>query len=325
MNSQKLLASALIALFAAFPGFAQQPSQAPETAEPTIKVEVSVVNVLCAVRDSKGRLTSNLEKQDFEIREDGKLQQIAYFSRETQLPLTLGLLVDSSVSQQRLIEDERQAAAAFFEQVLRKQDMAFLINFDVNVNLLQDVTGSVDFLRQALADIRVTGGGSSSGPFPSARTGGTRLFDTVYLASQDVLGKEAGRKALILITDGQDHGSKISRERAVEAAQKTDSIVYGILFVDREFYGFGGAGYQGESVLKELAEETGGRVFRAQSGKELTAAFDQISEELRSQYSLGYTPTNTARDHSFRRIEVKVHGRGYRVQTRKGYYPSGGG
>ncbi|MBI3896046.1 MAG: VWA domain-containing protein [Acidobacteria bacterium] len=306
---------------------AELPLSSQQIPEPTIKVEVSVVNVLCAVRDNKGRLVSNLEKSDFEIREDGKPQQITYFSRETQLPLTLGLLVDSSISQQRLIEEEREAAASFFEQVLRKDDMAFLINFDINVNLLQDVTGSVDFLRQALADIRVTGGGGSpnSGPFPSStHTGGTRLYDAVYLASQDVLGKEVGRKALVLITDGQDHGSKVDLERAVEAAQRTDSIVYGILFMDRGFYGFGGAAYQGESVLKEMAEETGGRVFRAGSRQELTRAFDQISEELRSQYSLGYSPTNTAHNRSFRRIEIKVHRNGHRIQARKGYYPSGG-
>ncbi|MBI4459315.1 MAG: VWA domain-containing protein [Acidobacteria bacterium] len=295
----------------------------PVSTEPTIKVDVSVVNVLCTVRDSKGRLISNLERADFEVREDGKPQPITYFSRENQLPLTLGLLVDSSVSQERIMEDERQAAAVFFGQVLRQQDMAFLINFDVNVNLVQEVTGSVDFLRQALEEIRVTGGGSVNGPFPTTRTGGTRLYDAVYLASLDVLQKEAGRKAVVLITDGQDHGSKVSLEKAMEAAQKTDTIVYGILFVDRAFYGFGGMGYQGDSVLKKMAEESGGRVFRAEGRKELTAAFDQISEELRSQYSLGYAPTNSLRDGSYRRLEVKVRRPGYRVQARKGYYASG--
>ena len=132
--------------------------------------------------------------------------------------------------------------------------------------------------------------------------------------------KEVGRKALILITDGQDHGSQVKREEAIEMAQRTDAIVYAILFVDRGFYGFGGAGYTGESVLKDMAEETGGRVFNARNDRELSAAFDQISSELRSQYSLGYSPHNAARDGGYRRLEVRVPSKGYRVQTRKGYY-----
>ena len=313
----------LVPLLGAATALSQQPP--PEDAGTRIKVDVSVVNVLCTVRDGKGRLISNLNKADFEVREDGKPQSILYFAQETKLPLTLGLLVDSSVSQQRLIAEEREAAAAFFQQVLGKQDAAFLISFDVNVDLLQDVTGSVDFLRRALGDIRVNaGGGAASGPFPSVAGGGTHLYDAVYLASADVLRKEAGRKAVILISDGQDHGSKVSREAAIRAAQQNDVITYAILFVDRGFYGFGGAGYTGESALKEMAEQTGGRLFNARSHEELAEAFDQISNELRSQYSLGYSPTNAARDGNYRKIEVKVPGRGLRVQTRKGYYaPTG--
>ena len=304
-------------------GVGRRAAQEPETAGPTIRVDVSVVNVLCAVRDGKGRLISNLEKSDFEIREDGKRQQIVYFSQETKLPLTLGLLVDSSVSQQRLIGEEQRAAAAFFEQVLTPQDAAFLVSFDITVDLLQNVTGSVNFLRRALGEIRVNSGGgagSAGGPFPQMQTGGTHLYDAVYLAADEVLRKEVGRKAVILITDGQDHGSKVKREEAIEMAQRTDAIIYAILFVDRGFYGYGGAGYTGEPVLKNMAEETGGRVFNARNDKELTAAFDQISSELRSQYSLGYSPNNVIRDGGYRRLEVRVPSKGYRVQTRKGYY-----
>ena len=305
---------------------AQEP--ASDDSGATIKVEVQVVNVLCSVRDNKGRLVSNLDKQDFELREDGQPQQILYFARETELPLTLGLLVDSSISQQRLIPQEQEAAGAFFEQVLTPQDVAFLISFDVNVDLLQDLTGSVDFLRRALGEIHVNSGGGvagpigggTSGPFPSTQSGGTHLYDAVYLASREVLASEVGRKALILITDGQDHGSKVDREAAIEAAQKTDAILYGILFYDRGFYGYGNVGYTGESALKKMAEETGGRVFNVDNDRELAAAFDQISNELRSQYSLGYSPTNAAQDGSYRRIEVRASGRGLKVQARKGYY-----
>ena len=325
VDSLRLISLVLFWILLAAPARSQQPPSPPTADGPTIKVEVSVVNVLCAVRDGKGNLIADLEKSDFEIREDGKSQNILYFSRETKLPLTLGLLVDSSVSQQRLIAEEQQAAASFLQQVLGQQDAAFLISFDVNVDLLQNTTGSADFLRQALGRIRVnSNSGGGRGPFPTAG-GGTHLYDAVYLAATEVLQTEAGRKAVILISDGQDQGSRVSREEAVEAAQKTDVMIYSILFVDRGFYGSGGLGYVGESVLKEMEEETGGRVFRANDDSGLAAAFDQISQELRSQYSLGYSPTNAARDGSFRRIEVKVRRGGFRIQARKGYYaPSGG-
>ncbi len=163
------------------------------------------------------------------------------------------------------------------------------------------------------------------GPFPSVRGGGTHLYDAIYLAAREVLAPEVGRKALILISDGQDQGSRVKREEAIEAAQRNDAILYGILFVDRSFYGRGSFGYSGESTLKKLAEETGGRVFNVRSDKDLSGAFEQISSELRSQYSLGYTPTNAARDGSFRKVQVKATRRGLRVRARKGYYaPTGG-
>ena len=308
------------------PGGLGLPSVALAQEGPPIKVEVSVVNVLCAVRDNKGKLIPNLEKSDFEIREDGKPQQILYFARETRLPLTLGLLIDSSVSQGRLIADEQRGAGLFFGQVLGKQDQAFLMSFDVNVELLQDLTGSADFLRRALGDVHENGGGGGMpGPFPTRGGGGTHLFDAVYLASTEVLQKEVGRKAIILITDGQDEGSKLTRQEAIKSAQKVDAIIYGILYVDRAFYGggfggFGGMGYSGEGTLKAMAEETGGRLFKPRNDRELQDSFDQISQELRSQYSLGYTPTNGARDGGYRRIDVKASTGGLHVQARKGYY-----
>ena len=323
MNRSRFRISGLSSFLIAILSFAQQGSQPPDDLGAPIKVEVNVVNVLCTVRDGKGRLIPNLEKSDFDLREDGRPQSIMYFTRETKLPLTLGLLVDSSVSQGNLIADERSAAAAFFQQVLGKQDAAFLMSFDVNVDLLQDLTSSVNFLKRALGEIRINGGGAGmSGPFPSSTSGGgTHLYDAVYLASTEVLQKEVGRKAVILITDGQDQGSKLSRQEAIRSTQKGDTIVYGILFVDRAFYGgFGGFGYSGESVLKEMSEETGGRVFRAKNDKELNDAFSQISNELRNQYNLGYTPTNGTRDGSYRKLDVRMNRGGLRVQARKGYY-----
>ncbi|MBI2820008.1 MAG: VWA domain-containing protein [Acidobacteria bacterium] len=305
-----------------FPPAGGQLAPAPDDTTPTIKIDVAVVNVLATVRDRRGRLVSNLDKGEFEIREDGKRQEIVYFTRETTLPLTLGLLVDSSVSQENLIGREQEAAAKFFRQVLTPQDAAFLISFDISVDLLQDVTGSVGLLENALRYIEVRGAGPSGsigGPVPQVSTGGTHLYDAVFLGATDILQKEAGRKALILISDGQDQGSKVERDDAIEAAQRTDVIIYSILFVDRNFYGFG-SGYSGEDTLKKMAEETGGRIFRANNDRELADAFQQISDELRSQYSIGYTPLNAARDGSYRKIDLRVRRGGLRVQARRGYY-----
>ena len=290
---------------------------------PTIKVDVSVVNVLASVRNGKGRQIANLKKDDFEVREDGKPQKIVYFASETTLPLTIGLLVDSSVSQGNLIDKEQRAAAQFFRQVLREKDMAFLISFDTSVDLLQDVTGSVGMLEKSLNAIEVHGARGPITPLPAGipmpdLPGGTHLYDAVYLGANDVLQNEAGRKAMILITDGQDQGSKLSLDRALEEAQRTDSIIYGILFVDRAFYGMGG--YEGEGVLNKLSQETGGRMFKADNDRELNDAFQQISDELRSQYSIGYSPTNSKHDGSYRKLDVRIRQGGLRVQARKGYY-----
>jgi VWFA-related protein len=295
---------------------------ADEDPPAVIKVDVSVVNVLAAVRDNRGRLVSTLEKADFEIREEGKPQPIVYFAKETTQPLTLGLLVDSSGSQINLIEEERKAAGDFLRQIMTPRDAAFLISFDMSVDLLADVTANVGRLTDALGRIEADPPlPPTPGPLPPIRiTGGTHLYDAVYLASMDVLQREAGRKAIILISDGQDQGSQVSRDRAIEAAQRTDVIIYGILFVDRAFYGYGNSRYDGDAVMRRMAEETGGRTFRATSEQELAMAFDQISEELRSQYSIGYEPVNQAKDGSYRRIDVRVRGRGLRIQARKGYY-----
>jgi VWFA-related protein len=178
-------------------------------------------------------------------------------------------------------------------------------------------------LEKSLNVIEVHGARGSSAPMPPGfpipgLPGGTHLYDAVYLGASDVLQNEAGRKAMILITDGQDEGSKLSLDRALEEAQRTDSIIYGILFVDRAFYGMGG--YGGEGVLNKLSQETGGRMFRADNDRELGDAFQQISDELRSQYSIGYSPTNDKHDGSYRRLDVRIRQGGLRVQARKGYY-----
>lgn len=306
---------------------------AQEGQDNTIRVDVDLINILFNVKAKKGgQLIPNLEKNNFSISEDGKPQTITRFSRETDLPLTLGLLIDVSASQERLIDTERQAAAAFFSSVLRKKDEAFLISFGKSTDLLQDFTSSARQLTSAMQDLRGDGQPPmvrgnpvpiNGGPVPQIGTPkGTLLYDAVYLASDDRLKGEVGRKALILITDGEDQGSRYTMKQAIEQAQKADAIIYSIFYVDRAFYSGGmfAIGGGGESELKKMSEETGGKVFTVSSKHPLKEVFDQIQEELRNQYSIGYSSTNPKRDGSFRRIEIKTDNPDYRVQARNGYY-----
>jgi VWFA-related protein len=316
-----------------FPGLlfasllAQQPQKPPpaqEPEEPTIKVDVDVVNILCSVRNKQGGLVSSLEKDDFLVTEDGKAQAIKYFARETDLPLTIGLLVDVSRSQENLIETERHAAAQFFSSVLRQKDLAFLISFGSEAELLQDLTGSPKLLRAALDELRISAhvGGLHPGPVPTAsQPRGTILYDAVYLAAKDRLTGEVGRKAIVLITDGVDMGSRLKLEEAIEAAHKADAIIYSIYYVDPSaYYGRYGFGGMSDSALKKMSEQTGGRLFRVGKKTPLPAIFDEIQAEMRSQYAIGYTPTNAVKDGGFRRVEVKTRDKDLKVQARKGYY-----
>jgi VWFA-related protein len=294
----------------------------------TLKVNVNVVQLFFNVKDKKGGLIANLAKDDFQLLEDGKSQTIKYFAAESDLPLTLGILIDSSGSQQRVLEMEKQVGANFLSEILRPKDLAFVISFDVDSNLLQDFTNSSRRLRDALNTARINAPPSSCGGLPGAGGGplpcssnpkGTVLYDTVYVAAHDQLAQQVGRKAMILLTDGEDQGSQLKINDAIEAAQKADAICYILLIADRGFYGFGG--YSGDREMKKLASETGGRVIDVgNKSDKLKEAFDQIAHELRSQYNLGYTPTNTALDGTFRKVEIQTAKRDYKVQARTGYY-----
>lgn len=291
---------------------------------PTIKVEVNIVNLLCSVRNDKGALISDLTKDDFLVSEEGKPQEIRYFTRETDLPLTIGLLVDVSGSEKNLIETERRAAHNFFSNVLRKKDLAFLISFGAEAELVQDLTGSLVLLRDGLDSLKLSTPPPmvQSGPVPTIyKQRGTVLFDAVYLAATERLRSEVGRKAIVLITDGMDEGSRLKLTDAIEAAQKADAIIYSIYYADPRFYGggrvFGGGG---NGDLRRMSEETGGRMFEVGRRTTLEDIFRQIQEEMRSQYAIGYTPLNPAKDAAFRRIEIKTRQRDLKVQARKGYY-----
>ncbi len=297
-------------------------------------MDVDLVNIFFTVRAKKGgQLIPNLNKGDFKVYEEGKEQTIQRFSRESDLPLTLGLLIDISASQERLIDIERQAASQFFSSVIRKKDEAFLISFGKSTDLLQDYTSSPRLLTAALRDLRGDGNAPMMGGGPIPNTGpiggsagspkGTLLFDAVYLASNEKLKSEVGRKALILVTDGEDQGSTYRLRDAVEAAQRADAIVYSIYYVDRGFYSQGGlmfGGGGGEGDLRKMSEETGGHVFKVDSKHPLNEVFQEIQDEMRNQYSIGYSSSNPNRDGTFRHLQIKVNNSDDRVQARSGYY-----
>jgi VWFA-related protein len=301
-----------------------QPPQG-ETTE-TLKVNVEVVQLFFNVKDKHGALIPNLSKDNFDIFEDGKPQTIKYFKAESDLPLTLGILIDTSYSQNRVLDMEKEVGASFLESILRTKDEAFIISFDTDITLIQDFTNSVSRLRHGLNEAKINSvtvscaGGplGPQGPIPCDKNGprSTALYDAVYLASHDELGHEVGRKAMILLTDGEDEGSKLKVKDAIEAAQKADAICYVLLIADREFhYGFG------EGEMKKLTGETGGRVINVGNKiDKLRKAFDEIAAELRSQYNIGYTPTNNARDGTFRKVEIKSKQGEYKIQSRNGYY-----
>jgi VWFA-related protein len=308
-------------------GQTQDQSEDQDQSVATLKVNVNVVQLFFNVKDKRGALVPNLTKDEFEILEDGKPQTIKYFAAESNLPLTLGILIDSSGSQARVLPMEKQVGGEFLNAILRDKDLAFVLGFDVNVDLLQDFTNSVHALKTALnsARINTAGGGGTGTPglgggtVPVGTPRGTLLYDAVYLASNDELSQQVGRKAMILLTDGEDQGSQLKIKDAIEAAQSSDSIVYGLLCADRGFYGFGE--YSGADKMKKLTQETGGRVIVVGNKfDKLKDAFNQIANELRSQYNIGYTSTNTALDGSFRRVEIRAKDKDHKIQARTGYY-----
>jgi VWFA-related protein len=270
-----------------------------------------------------------LNKTDCTALEDKQPQTWKSFIAENNLPLTLGILIDTSGSQQYVLPLEQDAGAQFLERVLKPKDEAFLLSFDVNVDLLQDFTNSSRTLAHAMSKAEInTAGGNGAAGIPGAGGGtvptigdpkGTLLYDAIYLASREKLNQESGRKAMIILTDGEDQGSRTKISEAVAAAQRSNAMIYVILIADTGFYG--GWGYSGYSAANRLAQETGGRVINVgNNGKKLQAAFAQIEDELRTQYAGTYTPSNTKMDGSFRHLSLECRGDGLKVQTRKGYF-----
>jgi VWFA-related protein len=341
--------------------------RAQDTQKPSFSTDVKVVSLFATVRDKKDQIVKNLTRDDFLLDEEGRPQTIKYFSQESNLPLTVGLLIDTSGSTRRVLPDERNASERFLSQVLRPdKDRAFVIHFDFEVELLQDLTGSRDLLEKALAELETgrqrqgsgypgggqgrrgggyPGGGYPGGGYPGGgqgrRGGGTTLYDAVFLGSDDIMRKQTGRKALILLSDGEDNGSRKTLFGAVESAQRADTLVYTILFTDPEaglanLGGFGGPGMgrrrggmgrpnmdrpDGKKVMQQVARETGGRFFEVSHHMPIDKVFAAIEEDLRNQYSIGYSPDQPP-EGGYRHIHLTTKQKGLVVQTREGYYPT---
>jgi VWFA-related protein len=366
-------------------GAAQSQESQPQTkteqgSTPKISMDVKTVSVSVTVRDKHGKIISNLSKEDFVVDEDGRPQVVNYFARENDLPLRLGLLVDTSLSQRRVLEEERSASYSFLDHLLREnKDLAFVIHFDREVELLEDFTGSRPKLQAALQSLQTPqmdansgGGGGQSGGGQSGgggqgggiggggiggggmgggrrrggggggnsghRGGGTLLYDAVYLAGNDLMSRQQGRKALIILSDGVDHGSKVGITTAIETAQRADTVVYSILFKDSEGFGDrsmsmgpfgtgrrgGGRGPQeervdGKKILEQISKETGGRMFEVSKKETVEKIYAQIEEELRNQYSLGYTPDKNTGP-GYHKLHVTTKQKELVVQARDGYY-----
>jgi VWFA-related protein len=320
--------------------------------------QVKAVNVPVTVRDKHGKIVNNLTKDDFVLQEDGRFQDIHDFSQANALPLTMGLLIDTSQSQRRVLGQERDASSSFLDQMLRpEKDQAFLIHFDREVELDQDVTASREKLRAALQTLQTpqfsqTGGSSQSDSDQnrprrrggSSSRGGAMLYDAVYLASDEILKKQTGHKAIVVFSDGVERGSKETLQGAIAAAQRADTIVYSVYFKSEPSFGgdrggfgpFGGMGGRrggggpgrypqearpdGKKILEQISHETGGRLFEVSGKETVEKIYAEIQEELRSQYSLGYTPDRVGQSAGFHKIELKAKKKDLTVQARAGYY-----
>jgi VWFA-related protein len=273
---------------------------------PAFSTSISVVNVLVTVRDKQGRLVRGLVKDDFTLAEDGRLQTIRYFSPQADQPLMLGLLVDISGSQRTVLAEQRRASRQFLDKILRQDDQAFLLVFDRQIQWVAGLTIPEPDMKANDAQ-------------------GTALYDAILAASRRISGV-AGRKAIIVFSDGYDTASAATLEAAVETAQRADALVYSIRFLDRGIFAFevpeskGGSPVprEGRKALERIAKDTGGAYFDASAGDTLAKIYGRIEDQLRNQYSLGFTPV--IRRPGYRKIRVSVKRNGLTVQARDGYY-----
>ncbi len=329
-TAHRALAAGLLAvLLAAYPGARAQAPQLnqpppqeqekPQKIQQPFKIQANVVNLFVTVRDKRNAIVPDLNKEDFHILEDGAEQKIEFFSKEVNLPLTLGLLVDTSGSMERMLPAEQSTASMFLERVIKKGDLATLISFDQDADLLTDFTGSVAELERGLNRARINEPFApvTPGTVPDTHPRGTVFYDAVYLVAREKLGIEVGRRAIVVLTDAVDEGSRVRLEEAIEAAQRADAVVHILLIADPNYFFVQGSG---AGVAHKMADETGGRMIEVRGAKHLPEAFEQLAEELRSQYSLGYYSSNQSHDGRYRKLKVEVGRSDMKVLTRKGYY-----
>jgi VWFA-related protein len=298
----------LCATLLALPAQRTSGSAAPASPQDqTIRVGVPLVALYATVLDKKKSIVPNLDQTDFKIFENKVEQKIAFFSRERTLPLSIGLVIDTSGSETTMIRFEQQTASQFFRRVLKGGDKAFVMAFDADAVLLSDWTGDVEALDRAVhrANLGVAGAG--------ALTAGSRLHDTIDALCKKKMPARAGRKALIILTDAHDEGSLVSIKDAVESAQRADTLIQVLVDYDRKRVRY-------LDVAKQLAEETGGRAIDIVSENDLQNAFDEISDELHAEYSLGYYPTNSKTDGKYRHIKLEMTNKEYKAIAREGYY-----
>jgi len=311
-NSRRLFLLRAVSLACARALRAQQRQE-----DATFSADVKVVNILATVRTKKGEIIRGLTKDDFVLTEDKKPQTIRYFSQESDLPLTIGLMVDTSMSQQKVLDAERSASYRFLEQVLReKKDQVFIVQFDMAVRMSQDLTASRQKLEHALESVDTP----SHTELTMQNGGGTLLYDAVVKASMDVMKNQRNRKALILLTDGVDTGSDQGLGAAVEAAERADTLVYSILFSDSGAYGPFGFGADGKGVLTRLSKETGGGFFEVSKKLGIDQIYGAIQDELRSQYSIGFVSDVPVRVSEFRALQLTSKQKGLVVQARDRYW-----
>ena len=306
VRSSRFLAPVLVVLVL-LTGVSSNAQLPRNVSDQTYSVTVDLVNVLCSVFDKKTKaFVTALTQGDFSIFEDGRRQEITNFTRETDLPLTLAILVDTSSSVAPKLKFEQDAAISFFHNVLRENDRAMLVEFNSSINLLQDFTNDPNKLANQVQKLRA--GGNSS------------LFDAIDVVCDQKMIRETGRKAMIVLSDGDDSGSAVNYRRAIEMALRAECAIFSVSVSKGGFFGTGDDTKRGDNTLKNLAKETGGKVFFPFKVEELEDAFREINQELRSQYSIGYFSTNPGRDGSYRKLEVKVGERNMDLNYRKGYY-----
>jgi VWFA-related protein len=286
--------------------------QARAQDEPSFSSDVQVVNLLATVRNKKSEIIRDLEKDDFSLLEDGRPQAIRYFSRESDLPLTLGLMVDTSMSQVHVLDAERGASFRFLDQVLREnKDHVFVMQFDLTVQTRQPLTGSRRDLNSALTMVDTP----TRSQLRSQYGGGTLLYDALVDASQDIMKQQPGRKALIVLSDGGENRSDATLDNVIDAAQRAETLIYAILFTDGGF----GSG-EGRNIMQRLAKDTGGSYFEVSKKLGIDQVYALIQEDLRSQYSLGYVSDRPAKGAEFRRLQLTVKRPGLIVRSRDRYW-----